>query len=144
MYLNRAKKAIAVYFRYSFLERVSRVEQEKSSLILENSKFIVKTAGAYKALIKIFLKHFRETMTESSLIGLKEDFYKSTLRTSGIIFTVAVLTGISFSALFNSHIGLWGWIIRGILLFLGVSSLASNVDWPSLKNSSVIFRIFSK
>lgn len=80
----------------------------------------------------------------SSTISLTEDakeqfVFSPVKMISAIIFTTVVVnTALSF--ILAKQIGLWGWLMRGLFLFVGISGLSCQADWSTVKKGSVFLR----
>lgn len=139
--IKKSWATIKIYGRYSFLGRRTELKEEKGDItIVNNSVVVERLKNLSKKWWYNLVFYFKIGKSGNLVKQFKKDFYTLPLKTLSTIIIVAVLTNIIFLILFKKEIGLFDWIMRGLLLFTGISGLNSRVDWPNVKNSSIILR----
>jgi len=138
-------EGMKIYLRYSFLGRISHKDKEREDnfFILDNSRFVRCLFNTLQAL-KLKIANYKKT-SDVVKIGseLKQEAHSFPLRTIGIILLAAILTNISLSIVFNKEIGLFHWIIKIILLSIGIGSLGNTADWKTIKERSLFLRFMN-
>lgn len=142
--IGLTRERILAYSRNSFLQRISQIRKEDNRAILESSKFIARLAGIYIRWQARISGYFTIRATKGLPVMLKDKFYYLPLKSGGIVMVAGILANIFFSALLNKEISALGWFLRLLFLFLGTGGLFSGIDWPSLKNNSLILKLFSR
>jgi hypothetical protein len=129
-----------INFRYRFLGKISEINKENNSVILNNSRFIrwvLNLSNIWKYRI---LNYAKTSIILESVKEIKKEVYFSPVKISSIIIVTAILTNISFSILFNKEIGLLSWVIRTLLFFAGLAGLSSNATWEDVKKTNFILK----
>ncbi len=91
---------------------------------LDKSKIVKWLINSYKKLQYKTSPFLKTSIINSSIEELKKECHFFRIKTLGIIIVAAVLTNISVSIILKKEIGLFGWIIRGLFLSLGLISLS--------------------
>ncbi len=136
---------ITAIFQYNFLGRVIENKKEDNlKEILENSRFVKRLLKTYDDWRKRVTDYLNTSLTVKHVIGVKRELYVSPVRTGSVIVVIAILSNIFFYALFGNsmqkEIRLFGWIIRGMLLFVGLAGLFCEVSLKNLKSSSLFLK----
>ena len=130
---------LKISFRYSFLGRITE-EKQTTSGILDNSRGVQYVFNLYK---KGGNKVTRCLRTSSAIIltkKTKKDLYFSPVKITSVILITAIIINVVFSFVLQNKIGIYGWLMRGLLLFLAVSGLFCKAGWPTVKSSSIFLR----
>lgn len=137
-------EAIKIGFRFSLFGRLTEIEPGISSDFFETSKII--------KVVLSWMRNFKDKLTNvstgsiffASIIALKSDFSLKPLKAGGIIVIVAVTTNLVLAMILERQLSLVGWVVRGLLLFIGISGLFCNSDWEGIKRTSKINKILTK
>jgi hypothetical protein len=130
---------IKLCFKYSLLGRITEVKDTDKS-ILDNSCFVGYLVSFYKRW-----KHKIESYLMTSLIiklikELKEQLYLLPVRAIGIIAIVAIIVNIFLSVILQRQLSIWVWLVRGLFLYIAVSSLFCKADWPTIEQNSTLLK----
>ena len=130
---------IKICFKYSFLGRITENEQI-SSEILDNSKLVQHLFNFYKKW-KVKIIHLLQFSSTADIAkDTKKDLYSFPVRIISIIGITAITINVFLSLVLQKQIGLWGWIMRGLLLFVAVSALICKAEWQTIKKNSVFLK----
>lgn len=138
--IQRLWDKIRICFRYSFLEKITNTREEGNNMVFNESKVVRWWINLYrkrKQEVSFFLKISR---TNSSVKELKKELNYLTVKNTSIIMVVAILTNIMLSILLKKQILLLGWIIRYLLLSMGISGLFCNATWKDIMRTSYFIR----
>lgn len=135
-------KATSVAFQYSFLGGIAEIgEGDKLSQILENSRFVRWLLGRCGDWRKRIAAYSKKSFTAHCAAGLGNMAYALPVKAASIIVVTAISSNIVFYALLKNvihiEIGLLGWIMRGMLLFVGLAGLFCEADLANLKSTSL-------
>ena len=107
-------------------------------------KFVKWVLKIYNDWRKRITEYFNTSLTLKYAIGLRKELNILPIKYGSIIVVTAILSNLFFYVLFKNsmqkEIGLLGWIIRGILLFVGLAGLFCEVSLKNLKNSSLFLK----
>lgn len=138
------KEGTRVNFKYSFLGRASEIKEEKNAEFLDNSR----TVGYWVSWLrikKISLSFYSSLSKIVALIKeIVKEIYRSPLQAGSIIVISAIMVNAALSFLLKREIGLFGWVMRGIFLFVGINGFLCKTDWLILKNNSAILKLTRK
>ena len=134
--LKRFWQGTKTNFRYSFLGRITEINDQPNPAILENSAVVKKVSR--------FVYSWQDKITNcaktSALVdnaqGLKKELYSLPVQTGSFIVLSAIITNIILSAALHKEINTLGWIIRTSLLTASWGGLSSPVQWEELKKTS--------
>ena len=89
-------------------------------------------------------EYLKTSIMVKYVIGFKNELYVSPVKTGSIIVLTAILSNIFFYALFRNamrnEIGLLGWIIKGMLLFVGLVGLVCEIGLKNLISTSLFLK----
>lgn len=142
--INGFWQSIRVSFRFSFLGRITEIREEGNTALLDNSRTVQYLIYFYKRWRDKAIYYLNTSKTVDLTKENKQNFYLLPVKTLSIIVIIAVVTNVTLSIILRRDIGLWGWSMRGLVLFVGLGGLFCDADWSTLKNSSVIFKLVSK
>lgn len=132
-----------INFKYSFLERITEINMDKYAVILDNSEFLKRFLKIFK-ILKLSVIDFSKTcVVIGSIKTIKKELYLLPVRIVSSIIVTAIIVNIIFSTLLNKEIGLSGWIIRAIFLFVGLTGLSCSANWGIIKKTNLIFKHIS-
>jgi len=130
------KEKIKICFIYSYFGKIIN-EKQISLKILYSSRVVQYFMNFYKKW-KNMITQFLKT---SLMVGLAKDTKRqlifSPVKIISMIVIIAFAVNVFLILVLQKQIGLWGWLIRGLLLFVAISGLFSKADWPTVKRSSV-------
>lgn len=130
-------EAIKIGFKFSIFGRLTEIEQDVSRNFFETSK-ATRIALNWMRNSKDALIAFSAPSTlVTSLRSLRYDFFSRSLKFGSITIITTVTVNVILSIILQKQISLWGWVMRGLLLFIGINGLFCNVDWSTLKRNSI-------
>jgi len=141
--IKRVFNKINVYFKYSFFCKVTNIKEEDPR-IMNNSKAIKKIKDTYILIKGWILNYLNNSLTIASGRKIKKEFHSKPTKISSIILVSAIFSNVVLSKILQKEINLWAWLMRGLFLFLGISSFFCDIDWPTIKENSIILRLISK
>ncbi len=116
-------------------------------ILLENSwlyRIFLKSYGGFNKQITSYLS---TSFLAKCLIKLGNGLYSLSVRSISIIMLVLVISNIILYSMLRCfedvEIGLSGWIIRGILLFVGFAGISCKAELKDLKESSLFLRLMN-
>lgn len=129
-----------IVFRYSFIGRITEItEEDNSKKILENSRFVKWLLRICRDWGRIITNYLKTSFTANCAAGLENKLYVSPVKTGSIIVVTALLSDIVFNII-RKEIGLLGWIIRGMLLFVGLAGLFCKIGLENLSSTSLVLK----
>ncbi len=138
--ISRFWERIKVSFRFSFLGRITNIKGEGNAAVLDNSKTVQYLSDFYKRWRDKVIYCINASKAVSLAKRSEEEFYILPVKTIGIIVVVTVVTNVALSIILGREITLWGWLMRGLFLFVGAPGLFCKADWPIVKGNSIILR----
>lgn len=130
---------LKICFRYSFLGRITEKKQT-TTWGLNNSQTIQYLINIYIRCKNWIIQSFISSSTFNLAKNIKKQLPFSPLKRISIIIVAAITVNVILSITLQKQIGLWGWLMRGLFLFVGVTGLFCKADWPAVKRSSIILR----
>ena len=130
---------VKICFRYSFLGRITETKQTTSGT-LDNSRVVEHLFKFYKKWKDKIILCFKVSSTIDLAKDAKKDLYFFPVRIISIIVVTAITINVFLSIVLQKQISLWGWLIRGLLLFVSISGIFCKADWLTIKRSSVLLR----
>ena len=131
-------------FRYSFLGRLTDIENPGNPAILENSGLVNWIIRVYNRSKERTSSYSRGSIIAGNLKILREELQALPVKTGGIIISTAILTNIIFSIFLDKEIGAWGWLLRLLLLSAAGAGIFCNVNWNELKTTSRVINYLNK
>ena len=138
-FLNVFWEKTKICFRYSFLGRITEVRQI-SPAVLDNSLVVQYLTNFYKRFKDKITNYLKTSLTVGLVKDTKEELYFLPVRMIGIIVVIAIVVNIFLSLILQKQIALWGWLMRGLFLFVAVSGLFCMADWLAIEKSSIFLR----
>jgi hypothetical protein len=129
-----------VNFKYSFLGKMTEIDEGQNINILESSntmKLLMGLSDKYKYKI---LNYFKASAISNSIDKLNKGFYLFPIKTASMIIIIAIITNIIISFFLKREIGLFGWFMRGIFLFMAINGLYSYTSWEELNKTSYFLK----
>ena len=126
-------------FKYSFFGRISESKQ-KNSVFFNQSRTIQFFINSYKKWKDKIIHSFKASSTIDMVKNTSEQLNFSPTKILGLIGVAAISVNVFLSLVLQKQIGLWGWIIRGLFLFVSVSGLICMADWQTIKKSSIFLK----
>lgn len=137
--INRFWKKIEICLTFSFLGRITETKQI-TPVVVDGSWSVQSLINFYKSWKNKIIQFLKTSSTIDLAKNTKKDLYFFPVRVIGLMVLIAIITDVFLSIILQKHIGLWGWLIRGILTFVAVSGLFCTADWPTVKKNSVFIR----
>lgn len=134
---------VKTYFRYSFLGRITEIKQASPG-VLDGSRVLQYLINFYKRWKDKIIRCSGTSLAACAAKDVKTELYLSPTKIISIIVVTAILVNAGLSIILHKQIVLWGWLMRGLFLFVGVSGLFCQADWLTLKNNSIILRLVRK
>jgi len=140
--INILREEARVNFKNSFLGRITELGQKYDSVILDNSRFVKLSMNLIKEYKYKMSNYLGTSAINISIMKLNNGFRQFSIKTTSKIMIVVILTNVIFSILLRNEINLLGWFMRGLLLFIAINGLYSDVAWEELiKTSYLINRL---
>ena len=138
--ISEFSERIKIYFKYSFFGRITEINQEENSLILDSSKVVQWVMVSYKKNMDKIVNYSNMSSVSGFAGQIKSEFDLLPVKTGGIIVVIAVLVDIILSIMLQKDVSLLGWIVRGVLLFVGAGGIFNSASWDEIKNTSIALR----
>ena len=143
--LKRGWQGTKTNFRYSFLGRITEINDQPNPAILENSAVVKKVIRLFYSWQDKITNCAKTSALVDNVQGLKKELYFLPLKTGSFIVLSAITTNIILSLVLHKEINTLGWIIRISLLIASWGGLSSPIQWEELKKTSwVLNRIGPK
>jgi len=136
---KRFWEEIKICLRYSFLGRITEPKQTTSG-VLDTSRVVQHLINFLKRWKNNVIRYLRTSLATIMVKDTRKDIYFSPVRIASIIVVTAITVNVFLYIVLQKQIGLWGWLMRGLFLFLAVVGLFSKADWPTVKRSSVLLK----
>ena len=115
-----------------------------NSKILNNSKSVKWLLKINNDWRKRIIECSKTSLTIKHATGFKSELYLLPVKTGGIIIVTAILTNVFLYALLKSsmqkEIGLLSWIIKGMLLLVGLAGLFCETGLKNLIGTSLFLK----
>lgn len=134
-----------INFKYSFLGIITENRKEDNLKgILENSRFVQWLLKIYNDWRKRIHAYLKTSLKAKYAIWFKNKLHSLSVKIGSIIILTATLLNIIFYGLFknptSNGIVLLDWIIKGMLLFLGLAGLFCKVSLQNLTSTSLFLK----
>lgn len=126
-----------ICFRYSFLGKMTEAKQVTPA-VLDNSRVVRYLINFYKGWRDAIINYSKVSSTINLIEDTREQFTLSPTKIISIIIVTAILVNLALSIILDKQIGLWGWLMRGLFLFVGVAGLFCQADWQAIKKNSIL------
>ena len=127
-------------FKYSFLEKISRIRQDDNSRSLIDSAVVTCWIDWLKTKKRLLFEFGKTSRIMISTKEAGQAAYREPIKTLSIILSSAILVDIFLCLLFKKEISLLGWVMRGVFLFIVAGGFFCNVDWQSIEDGSIFFK----
>ena len=131
-----------ISFRYSFLGRITEIDDAPKPDVLGNSKFVGWLLKRYVELSRAAVNCFANSLSADYTGSLRRDLSSLPLRTGGTIAVVAIAVNVVLSLLFHKEINSWGWFMRALFFSLGLAGLSSTIGWQEIEKTSEVLNYF--
>ncbi len=128
---------IKLCFRYSFLGRITRPH---NTTVLDNSKVLFWVANYYRKRKEGLVGYSRTSVMTESIRKVENEFFFLPIQFASIIVVIAIVVNIFLSLILRKEIALSGWLMRIVLLSIGLGGISCAVTWPDLRKASFILR----
>ena len=142
--IPRFRERIRVAFRSSFLGRTTSLEQENNLALLDNSRIIQYLINFYRRQRNKIIYSLNSSKTVGLTKKPKAKFISPSVKMVGVIISTAIIANLVSSIILEKEINFWGYLIRGLFLFMGIVGLFCNLDWKILISNSVVFKLINK
>lgn len=136
----RVVKLIKIGFKFSFFGRLTEIGQDAPRNFFEGSRIMPVVLEWIKKLKHRATDSSATSILFSSAGSLKCVFFSRPLEAGGIIIITSIIINLALSFILQKQIALAGWMMRGLLLFIGISGLFSNLNWQDLRGTSFVLR----
>lgn len=131
-------------FRYSFLGRITEINDQPNPAILENSAVVKKIFRLFYSWQDKITNCAKTSALVDNTQGLKKELYSLPVQTGSLIILSAIITNIFLSLVLHKEINALGWIIRISLLIASWGGLSSPVQWEELKKTSLMMNYLDR
>lgn len=140
--INYFIKGTKINLKDSFAGRITNINSHGlAPAIFKNSLLARKIARTYPILNHNVAAYLNRSLILEYSRRVKKDLYLSPLKTSSMVVTCAILTNIILSLCMRRELSFSGWVARSALLLIAFGGLFCEIDWLSLKNTSVVLKI---
>ncbi len=140
--IGKTAESIKIGFKFSIFGRLTEINEDASRNFFQTSKATKIFLNWLNYLKNVTIRLSVTSNCVTSTKTLRQALFLSPVKIGGIIVITMIMTNLVLSVILHRHIALWGWLIRGLLLSIGISGLFCNADWLTLRNSSLILRKF--
>lgn len=133
-----------INFKYSFLRKITEIKEENNLVIFDNSRFVRWSLDIYKKWKYRLVNYPRISTTMDSIQEIKKGLYFFPIKTGSIIVVTVISVNILLSILLHKEIRLLGWIMRGLVLFIGLNGLSSQANWEDIKKTGFFLKRINK
>jgi len=133
-------KRITAYFRYSFLCRITEINDGVNLSILNDSDVAHKIISLYSNLKGKAASYSKRSSIIIALEGFKNEFYRIPLKLIGILIVSVIVVNLFLLIIFRIEISFFGWLARGLIFFVGICGLFSNISLQALSGNSKFLR----
>jgi len=137
--LKRFWEKIKIYFRYSFLGKITEIKQVNPAT-LNNSRSVQCLLNCCKKWKVRIIKYLETSLTITWTKDIENDLYFSPIRIISSILVVLILTNAVLSVALNKRLELWGFLIRVLFLFTATIGLSCKTNWTIIKKDSLFLR----
>lgn len=123
-------------FRYSFLGRITEIDQGQNYAILETSRAVRRLRELFDKYRDKILNYLKTSVIANSISTLTKNIYLFPVQTASIIIIIVMITNVSFALLLKNEIRLSGWLVYGILLLIACNGLHSKINLEELAKTS--------
>ncbi|MEK6715234.1 MAG: hypothetical protein AABY43_04240 [Candidatus Omnitrophota bacterium] len=142
--LKNISDKLKIYCRYSFLGRISEINNKDNSVVLDGSRFVSFWLGLYKKGKDSFLFYFKAGETAILAEDIKKGLYFQPIKTASVIMLAAILTNTIFIIFLHRQVSLTGWLMRAVFFFIAIAGLSCDIDWQGLEKTSFVLNKWLK
>jgi len=139
--IRKTIEAIKIGFKYSIFGRLTEIDDDASRNFFETSR----TTKILLNWIRNLKNKAMGFSTTSSFVisskDMKHTFILRPLKVGGIIIITTIMTNLFLSIILQKQITLWGWLMRVLFLFIGISGLFCDATWEDIKKTSAVFQL---
>lgn len=110
--------------------------------IYQNSLIVRHLTAFYKKSADRVINYLRNGPMAAFLKDTKIQLRLFPVRTTSTVLVAAVAVNMLLLSVLGRQINLYGWLMRGLLLSVGIAGLSCKADWPTVKANSIILRFF--
>ena len=136
---KKSWKKIKVYFRNSFLGRITELRAKNLSFFLDSVavNYLINLSKRLKFKTDSSLK---ESTALTLMNRTKKKKKNSLVRIISMIVIIAIAINIILSFAFQTEITLIGWLVRIFCMFIAILGLICKIDLQTIKTHSNILR----
>lgn len=127
-----------------FISKLFGFVKKENPAVFRNSKFIQWPADLYNKLQKRMGDYLNVSLVTGYAISIKRELRLYPMKISGIILISFVVITSILSFIFHYELRTAGLITRLVLLIVGFCGLSCDVEWPTIRRGSVLFKILSR
>lgn len=133
---------IKVCFRYSCLGGIA--ETKVIAAALDNSLITQYLIGFYKSWKDRIISYLKISLAIKLAEDTKKGQVLSPVRIVSVVVITAVVANALLSFVLHQQISQWGWLIRGLFLFVAIFGIFCQADWSTVQESSIFLRKLSR
>lgn len=143
--INYLIKGTKINLRGSFAGRITNIDSPGlDPAIFKNSRLVRKIAQTYPILNHNVTVYLNRSLILEYGRKVKKGLHLSPLKTSSMVVTCAILTNIVLLLRMRRELSFLGWVMRSMLLLIAFGGLFCEIDWSSLKNTSIVLKMVKK
>ncbi len=137
--INIFRERIKIYSRHSLPGKLTEINE--TTLIDLSSSRMIQRLTHFNQKLKLKKLHYLGSSSVLSLIKReKKKPIFSSVRKISIIAIITITINVVFSFVLNKQIGLWGWLMRGVFLFLAITGLFCRASLSTAIKSSLLLK----
>lgn len=131
---------LKVVFMHSCFYRNSGIKKIANPVIIQNSLIWKYIRSFYKKYGEKLTNYLKICSAARRLTDLKTELYFLPAKLMSIFIVITTIVNVVISLALKKPISIWGYLMRGLFLSAGIPGMFCNVDWPTLKKSSLFFK----
>lgn len=141
MILFKSKEKIKIYEMDCFMVKITEFQEIDISIFKSSNvlRFLINFFTELKSkIVRSFSSSLTGVLLKFTLLQLNSFFFKIIC----LFFVIVIMSNIVEYGFFRRQIdiGVWGWLMRGLFLFISVSGIFSKTNWLEIKPNSIFFK----
>lgn len=134
------RSKIRFYSKNSVFGRHIVSRQTNGHVILGNSYVLKSIFYFYNAFNLQLINYSKKSLGFECLKGLKMELCLFPLRTLSIFMIIVICVNLILSLVLQRHVGVWGYLVRGLLLLVGIPGIYCKAKWPVVRKNSIFLK----
>tara|TARA_B100000315_G_scaffold258184_1_gene309442 strand:+ start:2880 stop:3425 length:546 start_codon:yes stop_codon:yes gene_type:complete len=138
--VNNAISTVKITFQHSLIGKLTESKESQSIAFLESSVVIQNVLEKWKRISEKIVAYTERSLIVDLVGALSKSFTSAPLKIGGVVLLISVTVNSILILFWGQEVAPFGWIMRGILFFLGITGLFSDVEWKELENGSMVLK----